>query len=124
MKNQFKFMPMYWNDYDVDTAHLETAAEHGAYLLLIAHYWRRGQPIPDSDNLLSRLTKQSMENWLEMKPTICGFFDYQDGFWRHEGVEKLFAECRAVSQRGRDNANKRWRSDERSVVVQMPVRKE
>lgn len=124
MKNQFKFMPMYWSDYDVETAHLASAGEHGAYLLLIGHYWRRGQPIPDSDVLLARVTRQSMEDWLEMKPTICGFFDYEDGFWRHVGVEKAFEECRKVSQRGRDSANARWHPETRSVVLQMPVKKE
>lgn len=118
MKNQFKFMPLYWNDYLLDTEHL-TGPEHGAYLLLIGYYWRTGSALPDDDLLLSRVARTEMEAWKAMKATICRFFYFEDGFWRHKRVEAEFKACREISERNRNNVLKRY-GKERCVVVQLP----
>jgi uncharacterized protein YdaU (DUF1376 family) len=47
------WMPLYIADYRKDTAHL-SAAEHGAYLLLIMHYWSTGS-LPVEDAPLARI---------------------------------------------------------------------
>src|SRR3979411_1763254 len=48
------WMPLYWGDYAKATAHL-SAAQHGAYLMLLKHYWSIGGPLPDDDGALWRI---------------------------------------------------------------------
>jgi uncharacterized protein YdaU (DUF1376 family) len=76
------WMPFYVADYLSDTGHLN-CAEHGAYLLLIFHYWRRGS-LPKEDERLASIASASLEQWLSMKPTISEFFG--DG-WTHSRVD-------------------------------------
>lgn len=67
------WMPLYIGDYRADTAHLSTI-EHGAYLLLIMHYWRNGG-VPKDDGALARITGMSGKQWASHKNAILSFFD-------------------------------------------------
>ena len=66
------WMPLYVGDYLGDTGHL-TTAQHGAYLLLMMHYWRKGE-LPDDDRQLSKITKLPLRTWCEYRPTLQDFF--------------------------------------------------
>lgn len=81
------WMPIYWSDYLADTSHLG-AMEHGAYLLLIAHYWQAGKPLPDDDVQLSRIARVSRRQWKTLKPLLAAFFEIRDGTWQHGRVER------------------------------------
>lgn len=81
------WMPMYWADYFGDTLHL-TTEEHGAYLLLIGAYWRRGGPLPDDDKLLKNITKLSRFQWKNHRETLAEFFEISRGVWKHKRVQK------------------------------------
>jgi uncharacterized protein YdaU (DUF1376 family) len=64
------WMPLYVGDYLGDTGHL-TTTQHGAYLLLMMHYWRKGE-LPDDDKQLSKITKLPLKVWTEYRETIAG----------------------------------------------------
>ena len=66
------WMPWYIGDYRRDTGHLSTL-EHGAYRLLIDHYWETG-PIPDDDEELAQITLLSVFRWRKIRPKIERFF--------------------------------------------------
>jgi uncharacterized protein YdaU (DUF1376 family) len=76
------WMPLYVGDYLGDTGHL-TTAQHGAYLLLMMHYWRKGD-LPDDDRQLSKITKLPLKTWCEYRPTLQDFFG--EG-WKHKRID-------------------------------------
>jgi uncharacterized protein YdaU (DUF1376 family) len=76
-------MPLFWGDYLADTKHLATV-QHGAYLLLIQHYWSN-EGLPDNDHELARITGLPLHSWRQMRPTIAKFF--HDG-WRHKRIDR------------------------------------
>lgn len=76
-------MPLHIPDYRADTGHLSTL-EHGAYLLLIMHYWMTGG-LPDDDARLARITGMDRQQWAEAKPALEPLFT---AGWRHKRVER------------------------------------
>jgi uncharacterized protein YdaU (DUF1376 family) len=76
------WMPLYVGDYLGDTGHL-TTTQHGAYLLLLMHYWRKGE-LPDDDRQLSKIAKLPLKTWCDYRATLQDFF--YDG-WKHKRIE-------------------------------------
>lgn len=108
------WMPLYWGDYLRDTAHL-SASEHGAYLLLIGHYWTSGQPLQDDDARLARIARMSPREWKAARVALSEFFNIDNGLWSHKRIDrelaKAVAKTEAKAEAGRRGAEKRWRSD-------------
>ena len=90
------WMPLYVGDYIADTAHL-TAAESGAYLHLIMHYWQKGG-LPTDERLLARIAKMTTSQWAESRDVIREFF--QDG-WKHKRIEFELTEAARLSAAGK-----------------------
>jgi uncharacterized protein YdaU (DUF1376 family) len=88
------WMPLYVGDYLGDTGHL-TTAQHGAYLLLMMHYWRKGE-LPDDDRQLSKITKLPLKTWCEYRPTLQDFF-YEG--WKHKRIDAELQRMLRVSQK-------------------------
>lgn len=88
------WMPLYVADYLADTGHL-TTAEHGAYLLLIMHYWKNGG-LPSDDGKLARIARCSMRDWLGMRQTLSEFFG--EG-WTHGRIEHELATSLAAYEK-------------------------
>jgi uncharacterized protein YdaU (DUF1376 family) len=96
-------MPLYVSDYLADTYHLE-AREHGAYLLLIFHYWQRRQPLPDDDRKLARIARLSEHEWAEVRDIIAEFFEIRDGCWHQKRVDQELQHFNDKSEKARQAA--------------------
>ena len=104
------WMPLYVGDYLGDTGHL-TTAQHGAYLLLMMHYWRKGE-LPDDDRQLSKITKLPLRTWCEYRPTLQDFF-YEG--WKHKRIDaelsRMMRFRRSARSPGkRAGSDRRWRA--------------
>ena len=94
MSKKDLWMPLYIGDYLADTGHLSTT-QHGAYLLLLMHYWRKRE-LPSDDKQLAAIAKLPLRLWLDTKETLQAFF--HDG-WRHKKVEEELAKRIVVSEK-------------------------
>lgn len=122
------WMPIYWGDYMRDTGHLD-AAGHGAYLMLIKHYWCTGGPISSDDNALCRIACcDSIKEWLKLKPKILPLFVVEGVTLRHKRIDKelgnavLITEQRVLAGKASAVARKRQRDvNGRSILVDVPL---
>lgn len=85
-------MPLYIGDYHRDTMHLRTI-EHGAYLLLIMHYWAHGC-LPDDDRCLSKIAGVDPRTWASIRSTLAALF--HDG-WKHKRIDQEIERCEVIS---------------------------
>jgi uncharacterized protein YdaU (DUF1376 family) len=124
------WMPLYVGDYLADTAHLR-AAESGAYIHLIMHYWRN-EGLPDDDMQLAAIARMTLEEWQKARPLIEPLF--KAGRWKHKRIETELAKARQRTDAARGGANARWHakrmpeqcdsiceSGSAPVVVTLPV---
>lgn len=89
------WMPIYWGDYLKDTRDL-TTLQHGAYLLLIAHYWQH-EKLPTEDVPLATIAGVSVAVWRKIKEPIAAKFKPD---WTHTRVEDELAKAdRKIMQR-------------------------
>ncbi|XYD07443.1 DUF1376 domain-containing protein [Methylobacterium sp. NMS12] len=88
------WMPLYVADYLADTGHLSTI-EHGAYLLLIMHYWQN-TGLPKEDAKLARITRTTPREWAAMRDTLAEFFEPG---WIHARIDRELGSAEAAYQR-------------------------
>jgi uncharacterized protein YdaU (DUF1376 family) len=103
----FPRMSLHVGDYIRDTRHLR-AAGHGAYLLLIMHYWATGS-LPNDDEQLATIACMTDREWQKHKPSIQALF--RPG-WKHKRIEAELADAKESrtrrSKAGKDGNEKRW----------------
>lgn len=97
------WMPLYVADYLADTGELSTI-EHGAYLLLIMHYWANGS-LPNDDAKLKNIAKMSSHNWKKSRETLQKKFD---AGWKHKRIEQELEKVRSISEKRSKAAQKRY----------------
>jgi uncharacterized protein YdaU (DUF1376 family) len=107
------WMPLHIGDYLSDTGHLRTV-EHGAYLLLLMHYWRSG-PLPDDDGRLAAIVRLSRREWSEIAPTMREMFTSVDGRLHQKRADIERAKAVALSDKRRAVAEARWGSKEKQA---------
>lgn len=96
------WMPFYVGDYLKATQHL-SGPEHGAYLLLMFHYWEEGS-LPQEDKRLARIAKMTDREWKQARDVLAAFF--LPG-WRHERLDSEISKSSKISDKRRDAANAR-----------------
>lgn len=81
------WMPFFVGDYTKNTMHLSTE-EHGAYLLLIIHYWSNGK-IRNDKKIIKNIAKISTKRL----QNVLAFFAEKDGYLEHQTIERLKQEA-------------------------------
>ena len=100
------WMPLYWGDYAKDTAHL-SAAQHGAYLMLIKHYWVTGKPLVDDDAVLWRIAcADSKNHWKKMRSVVVSFFVQQNGKLGHSRIDEELEKAAKFLEKQAENGKK------------------
>lgn len=113
------YIQLYVADYLADTAHL-TAAQHGAYLLLIFNYWQRGQPLNNANERLTNVARMSNAEWAAAKPVLQEFFEVDGDTWTHRRIERDLEAVRLKSTKASNagKASASARGNGRSADVQ------
>lgn len=103
------WMPFYVGDYIADTGHLSTV-EHGAYFLLIMHYWQHSG-LPSDSAKLARICRMSPGDWADIEPTLADLFG--EG-WTHKRIDaELSIAADTIAKRsaaGKAGASARYNS--------------
>jgi uncharacterized protein YdaU (DUF1376 family) len=90
------WMPLYVADYLADTAHL-SAAESGAYLHLIMHYWLKGC-LPTDPIQLSKISRMSLKQFNRATPVLSSFFGPN---WTHKRIDQELDKAKDLSEKRR-----------------------
>lgn len=101
------YMPLVIEKYQADTMELSTL-QHGAYLLLLMAYWRRGGPLPADDSRLASIAKLSPQEWKKHRSVLSEFFEERDGQWHQKRADAELARARAKSEAAAESARARW----------------
>jgi len=93
-------MPLYVGRYLADTGHL-TTVQHGAYMLLLMHYWCNG-PLPDDDGMLAAISRLDAKLWRKaVGPVIRQFFRLVDGRLHQKRADAELTKAKDISGKRR-----------------------
>ena len=102
------WMPLFVGDYLGDTCHL-TQGQHGAYMLLLMHYWQRG-PIP-CDPIQCYCIARAMDEQsrCNVDSVLYQFFTKGDNCYRNHRLDTELEKAKISYERRVTAANARWK---------------
>jgi len=101
-------------EYREDTWHL-TLAEHGAYNLLLDHYYKNESPLPDNDRALASICGCPMDEWLVVKPAVVAFFEHKNGRYVQTKCEDILIKAYEKRKDGAQRVEK-YRARNKGVM--------
>lgn len=104
------WMPLHIGDYLADTGHL-TATEHGAYLLMIMHYWQNGS-LPENERLISRIARLDADQWSESRDVLAMLFGEN---WSHKRIDAELSKADEIIEKRRSAANARHKRSNKNA---------
>lgn len=84
-------MPLYVALWDATTGHL-TNEQDGAYGRLVRWYWKNQRPPADDDQELASICRTDVKTWRKIRVKLAPFFIIENGFWKHDKVERVMLE--------------------------------
>lgn len=113
-------MPWYIGDYMRDTAHLSNA-EHGSYMLMLAHAWLNDGRLPLGDDRLCRLARMNSEEWEYSRDVIMRFWTPTESGYEQKRLSEELVRAKALqaqkSVAGKASAAKRWHNERGNVGI-------
>jgi uncharacterized protein YdaU (DUF1376 family) len=109
-----------WKDYAAKTAHL-SLAEHGAYLLLMSHYYTTRLPLPANASVLHRVCRCTTDaDRAAVDAILREFFTLDGEVYRHDRIEEELAKAVDISDKRRHAAKiKHGKKDANAHANQM-----
>lgn len=99
--------------YEKRTAHL-TMLQHGAYRLLMDHYYKMAAPLPAPLMHLHRICRAvADEEKAAVSAVLSEFFTLQDDGWHNERADEELARMAIISDKRRKAANSRHSAPEK-----------
>lgn len=112
------WMPLYVGDYLADTMHL-TQAQHGAYLLLMMHYWKRGSLPAMHEQCMCIASAKNEQDRQNVEAVLAEFFTIEDGTYRHSRIDAELAKASESYERRASAAKKRWEGKKKGDAMHM-----
>ena len=107
------WMPLYVGDYLADTGHL-TTEEHGAYFLLIMHYWVN-ESLPQESKSLAVLARLSLKKWKGIEGKIKPLFGPN---WSHKRLDQELDKSKEISLKRSQSGRLGGRPNGHAIVKQ------
>lgn len=111
------WFPFYFADYAAKTEHL-SLAEHGAYLLLMGCYYKRGGKIPANEKQLLRICRAfTTEEAEAMASVLSQFFVKKGEYYHHERINQEIKKQKELSKKRSESGRKGGKAKSLKVVA-------